>query len=165
MNTSKRTHLPPFPTVSIPLDAITVLPSNRAVEFPPAQRLLPAAPETESDSEVDVETLELTLGQRLIQAAEENNEYEISSLLQQGANPNQRNSKNVPVIHFTAIHNNVSAARLLIDAGATVGARDGDKRTALIWANMFNHTQFAEMLRNALKGKSTPTPSHSGNPT
>jgi ankyrin repeat protein len=75
----------------------------------------------------------------------------VRMLLERGANPNGRSTRDVTalMIAVNAPRPDAAMVRLLMDKGADVNARDNQGRTVLDWAMMQGETEIARLLRAA----------------
>ena len=67
-------------------------------------------------------------------------------LIAEGADVNAKGDDGTP-LQFAAIVGSGEIVELLIANGADVNAKDNDGKTPLDWANRYNHTETADLLR------------------
>ena len=74
----------------------------------------------------------------------------VQVLLNRGSRPNWReaNPRRWTALHFAAKFNRVRVARVLLNRGAFVNARDTSGRTPLRVARQFNRFQVWQVIRN-----------------
>jgi ankyrin repeat protein len=71
----------------------------------------------------------------------------LRTLLAHGMNPDQMNWQHQTLLHHASTHDNAECAAILLDAGATITARDDDFRsTPLGWAARTNATAVVKFL-------------------
>ena len=75
-----------------------------------------------------------------------------SLLLDQGADPNAKNNKDVTPLMIAASRGNMAIVRLLLDRGADARAKAKDGKTALDWANSEQRTEVAQLIRERTEG-------------
>lgn len=86
----------------------------------------------------------------LVAAVRKQDVEAVKQALAKGADPNVRDPQTkVPVVGFAAIQGNVEIARLLIDKGADVNAKNDDKNTPLHGAAWLGHAAMVELLLNS----------------
>ena len=75
------------------------------------------------------------------------NENALRTLLAHGMSPDQMNWQHQTLLHLASGGNNTACAAILLDAGATITARDDEYRsTPLAWAARANHPKMVEFL-------------------
>lgn len=85
-------------------------------------------------------------GPMISQTVKDGNTDEVRARLEKGANPNQRDHQQWPVIHNAAAAGHADIVQILIDAGADVNLKDNDQRTALMKSSYFGHTDVVRIL-------------------
>lgn len=85
----------------------------------------------------------------LINAITHNRVKRVMQLLQQGADPNGcEDDLLFSPLHWAAAHSKVDIARLLVDAGANLEAKDHEGFTPLETACLFNNRPFIRFYHN-----------------
>jgi len=82
----------------------------------------------------------------LANAAEQNKEQDVATLIRRGDNPNFLDSNGRMPLSYAAASGNATIAKMLLDAGARIDYRDSSGATALHWAAQMGHTELVTML-------------------
>jgi ankyrin repeat protein len=85
----------------------------------------------------------------LANAAEQNKEEDVATLLRRGDTPNFLDSNGRMPLSYPAAFGNATIAKMLLDAGARVDYRDSAGGTALHWAAQSGHAEIITMLLTA----------------
>jgi ankyrin repeat protein len=99
----------------------------------------------------------------LISAITHNQVKEVAQLLKQGANPNGcEDDLLYSPLHWAAAHSKVEIAKLLIDAGADLEAKDHEGFTPLETACLFNNRSFIRFYHDYCQGHPSSSQSMRG---
>ncbi len=99
----------------------------------------------------------------LINAVTHNQVKKVTQLLKQGANPNGcEDDLLFSPLHWAAAHSKVEIARLLIDAGADLEAKDHEGFTPLETACLFNNRPFIRLYHDYCQSNSSASQSVRG---
>jgi ankyrin repeat protein len=82
----------------------------------------------------------------LANAAEQNKEQDVATLLRRGDTPNFLDSNGRPPLSYAAALGNATIAKMLLDAGARADYRDSSGGTALHWAAQSGHVEIVTLL-------------------
>ena len=82
----------------------------------------------------------------LAQAAEQNKEQDVATLIRRGDTPNFLDSNGRMPLSYPAASGNTTIAKMLLDAGARADYRDSTGGTALHWAAQTGHIEIITML-------------------
>jgi len=88
-------------------------------------------------------------GRQLRQAAQQDDVEAVQSLIDRGADVNDRDFAGGTALHIAATAGNVGLVRRLLEAGADVSSRDSDGFTPLDKAEQNGHGEVSRMLRDA----------------
>ena len=94
----------------------------------------------------DVNVMDNMVRTPLHRAAENDRKQVAELLIAEGADVNAKGDDGTP-LQFAAIVGSGEIVELLIANGADVSAKDNDGKTPLDWANQYNHTEIANLLR------------------
>ena len=99
----------------------------------------------------------------LINAITNNQVKKVMQLLRQGANPNgYEDNLLFSPLHWAAAHSKVEIAKLLIDAGADLEAKDHEGFTPLETACLFNNRPFIRFYHDYCQGNQSSSSSMRG---
>ena len=82
----------------------------------------------------------------LANAAEQNKEQDVATLIRRGDTPNFVDSNGRTPLSYAAGSGNATIAKMLLDAGARADYRDSAGATALHWAAQTGHAELITML-------------------
>ena len=88
----------------------------------------------------------ITLNQKLIDAARDNNIEGAREALKNGADVNAKDKAGKTALIWAARYGHTEVVKMLIAAGADVNAKNSDGNTALIWAAYYGHAEIIKML-------------------